>query len=143
MYFKKYSVDVISYYLLISLYFFYKQEWSSAQIQYNHSIFFLYFKHTHTHTHLIPMLLYIYMLKTSTETVLSLLSQFMSLLSPSYYHNAFALGLAIQCQVAMVRCSWLFRSYEESFKFLTIKCDVRCRYFEDFHQDLQDVTLHS
>ena len=51
MYFKKYSVDVISYYLLISLYFFYKQECSSAQIQYNHSTSFLYFKHTHTHTH--------------------------------------------------------------------------------------------
>ena len=51
MYFKKYSVDVISYYLLISSYFFYKQECSSAQIQYNHSIFFLYFKRTHTHTH--------------------------------------------------------------------------------------------
>ena len=69
MYFKKYSVDVISYYLLISSYFFYKQECSSAQIQYNHSIFFLYFKrtHTHTHTHLIPMFLYIYMLKTTSS----------------------------------------------------------------------------
>ena len=77
------------------------------------------------------------------KTVLSLLSQFMSLLSPFYHRNTFALGLPIQCQVAMVRCSWLFRSYEESFKFLTIKCDVRCRYFEDLHQDLQDVTLHS
>lgn len=71
MYFKKHSVDVISYYLLISLYFFYKQECSSAQIQYNHSSFFLYFKRAH----LIPMFLYIYMLENTSSYIPSILNQ--------------------------------------------------------------------
>ena len=44
---------MISYYLLISLYFFYKQECSSAQIQYHHSSFSTSNTHTRARTHIL------------------------------------------------------------------------------------------